>query len=529
VAKGFSSVLYGPNTLGGAINLVTKRPSEKFQGNAILGAKDGDGKKVAVNVGSAQDLYYVQVGGSFRDQGDFKMSSKFVPTTREDGDRRGNSDFTDTKVSAKFGFVPSSNSEYVLGYTYQTGEKGAPQGTQAPGSSRTWRWPVWGKDTVYFLSTTGIGDHSYVKARAYHDAHKNELNIYADATYTTLGSGNPISLYDDFTDGGIVEFGTTYFKNHSLRAVAQIRWEAHRGQDLNAERVPSAPWSHLRDEFFSFGVEDSVTVNDKLDITAGAALDRQKGVETGVWENKDPNTFVQGQFGVFYKATDKIQTYVTAARKSRFASLSDRFSQRFDRYVENPDLKAEESMNYDIGAKAAVFKWLSVEGAVFYSDITNLIQEVPNFQDNLSQMQNVGKVKHQGIELSFYLKPATWLDTGIFYTYMDKQNISDPGTKITRVPKNRVTGFVKVAPIQQCYFMASLESQNGAWENNNTVPSGYSSLGGYTVLNATVGYMPTKAITIDGGFTNVLDRDYQQSIAYPLPGRTWFVNGKYKF
>jgi iron complex outermembrane receptor protein len=383
---------------------------------------------------------------------------------------------------------------------------------------------MWGKDTVYFLSTTGLGDNSYIKFRAYHDAHKNELNIYRDATYTTLGSGNPISLYNDFTDGGIVEFGSTSLKNHHIRAVAQIRWEAHRGLDMNANRVPSGDWSHLRDEYFSFGVEDSITViNDKLDITAGAALDRQKGVETGVWENKDPKTFVQGQFGVFYKATDKVQTYVTAARKNRFPSLSDRFSQRFDRYIENPDLMPEESMNYDLGAKASIFSWLAVEGAVFYSDIKDLIQEVTNVQGSLSQMQNVGKVKHQGIELSFYLKPAKWLDTGIFYTYMHKENISDPDTKITRVPKNRVTGYVKVAPIQECFFMASVESQNGIWENNTM------RLGGYTVLNATIGYTPDKAITIDGGFTNVLDRDYQQSFGYPLPGRMWFVNGKYRF
>ncbi|MCS5517457.1 TonB-dependent receptor plug domain-containing protein [Pseudomonas qingdaonensis] len=32
VDKGFASLLYGPNTLGGAINLVTRRPVQEFEG-----------------------------------------------------------------------------------------------------------------------------------------------------------------------------------------------------------------------------------------------------------------------------------------------------------------------------------------------------------------------------------------------------------------------------------------------------------------------------------------------------------------
>ena len=31
VSKGFSSVLYGPNSLGGAINLISRKPSEKLE------------------------------------------------------------------------------------------------------------------------------------------------------------------------------------------------------------------------------------------------------------------------------------------------------------------------------------------------------------------------------------------------------------------------------------------------------------------------------------------------------------------
>ena len=38
VSKGFTSVLYGPNTMGGAINMVSRRPERTFEGNAGAGS-----------------------------------------------------------------------------------------------------------------------------------------------------------------------------------------------------------------------------------------------------------------------------------------------------------------------------------------------------------------------------------------------------------------------------------------------------------------------------------------------------------
>jgi iron complex outermembrane receptor protein len=288
-------------------------------------------------------------------------------------------------------------------------------------------------------------------------------------------------------------------------------------------------WRHFRDELSSIGIEDSVKIGEKLDLTVGVALDRQNPKEkgsdsrTGIPYEANAQTFFQGQFGVFWKTTDSVHTYITVARKNRFPTLSDRFSQRFDRYIANPDLKAEQSMNYDVGAKAKLASWITIEGALFYSDITDLIEEVANVQGSLSQMQNIGKARHQGVELSFHLKPASWLESGIFYTYLHRENVSNPESRLMGVPKNRLTGFVKFAPLTQLYLFASVESQTGTWSTTTD------RLGGYTTANLTIGYEPIKAITIDGGYTNILDKDYQNVLYYPSPGRTWFVNGRYRF
>lgn len=123
VAKGFSSITYGANTLGGAINLVTRRPSERFEGDARAGVFDGGGRKVALNAGTNQGSWYLQAGGSYATADSWRMSSHFVPNAREDGGQRGNSDYTDKKASLKVGFTPNEQDEYVLGFMRQRADK----------------------------------------------------------------------------------------------------------------------------------------------------------------------------------------------------------------------------------------------------------------------------------------------------------------------------------------------------------------------------------------------------------------------
>jgi hypothetical protein len=53
VAKGFSSLAYGPNTLGGAINLISRKP-KTFEADAMVGVATGSEKQTSANVGTNQ-------------------------------------------------------------------------------------------------------------------------------------------------------------------------------------------------------------------------------------------------------------------------------------------------------------------------------------------------------------------------------------------------------------------------------------------------------------------------------------------
>ena len=126
ITKGMTSVLIGPNALGGAINLVTKRPTKPF--NSLFNATFGSGAERAFDttIGVMRPGWYAQGTGSWLQANDFPMSGDFVPNALEDGGARNNSSRRDAKTSLKFGWTPSGHGEYAVTYVLQRGQKDVP-------------------------------------------------------------------------------------------------------------------------------------------------------------------------------------------------------------------------------------------------------------------------------------------------------------------------------------------------------------------------------------------------------------------
>ena len=199
VVKGFSSVAFGPNALGGAINLISRKPRKALEGDISAGIASGNERKAAFNVGTNQGMWYAQLGASYIESDYFKLSSDFAPTATEDGGRRENSSRQDSRVSLKLGLTPNATDEYSLSYYKQNGQKDQPPSTVP--TARYWRWPYWDKESLYFVSKTALGGKETLKVRVFGDKFDNDLRIYSNNTYTTYNPVTGVSVYNDKSYG----------------------------------------------------------------------------------------------------------------------------------------------------------------------------------------------------------------------------------------------------------------------------------------------------------------------------------------
>lgn len=539
VAKGFSSLMYGPNALGGAINMISRRPEQGLSGDIGAGSTldqdaNGSGYRAYGNLAYGTQSWYVQASSSLLKSDGFTLSDDFTPNAIEDGGLRNNSENKDQKTSIKFALTPNDTDEYALRYVRQDGEKGNPSyAGKVPGiSARFWDWPYWDKESLYFLSNTQLGAHT-LKARVYTDSYGNGLNSYDDASRTKISRPYAFrSVYDDDTQGASLELASQLSDRNLLKTSLQWKHDTHREQDAGE------PWQKVEDTTSSFALENTHTLRDDLSLVAGIGWNQRKGgtaqdynAKTGILSEfaHATNDGVNAQAGLFWTASDSTQVHASIAQKNRFATVKDRYSYRMGTAIPNPALKTERALHYEIGLSQQMdANWL-LRTALFYSDIADLMQSVtiaPTACSSTpcSQLQNIGEARSQGIEMGVD-GSLEQLTVGVNYTYLDRENKSNPNVRLTDTPAHSAFAFGTWQFTPQFSLMASAEGNSSRYNSSNGVQRS----AGYAIMNLKGSYAFANGMSIEASIQNLADRNYQVSDGFPEAGRTAILQFNYPF
>lgn len=533
VAKGFASLTYGPNTLGGAINLVSRRPTKQFEGDIGAGLSfTDDGKNYGyrsyVNLGSNQGNWYFQGGYSQLSEDYFPMADGYGRTVAEDGGERNNSYRRDSKLNLKLGFTPNASDEYAIGLVSQKGVKGTPPyaGSVAGVTPRYWRWPYWDKDSIYALSSTRLGDH-VLKLRLYHDTYRNSLFAYDDATYTKQVKNSSFrSSYDDYTNGLSAEMDFALASSNRLKVAYHFKQDVHREIAKAGE-----PERNFKDRTQSLAFEDSHAFSPRLSLVTGISFERRESQEAEDYNSttkvmsdfkRKDNSAINGQAGLFYGVGDSGKLRLTLARKSRFPTIKDRYSYRLGTAIPNEGLKMERADHLEAGYGDRLGSNWQYDLALFRSNITDMIQAVTIAPSACTtapctQMQNVGKVRSQGLEVSLRGQVGNW-DLNTAYTYLDRDNRSDSTVFLTDTPRHKL--------------FSSAAWNSGPWSSvasAELASSRYSSSDGkqvargFGIANLKGGYRFSNGLLLEAGVRNLFDRLYAYAEGFPEAGRTYFL------
>ncbi|MBJ7309972.1 TonB-dependent receptor plug domain-containing protein [Rugamonas sp. CCM 8940] len=524
IAKGFSSSLYGANTLGGAINLISRRPAKALEGElggALLFSNKGGilGQQIYANAGTNRGDWYLQAGASYSNQDNYPLPSSFVAGKAEDGGGRDNSTQHDHKINLKFGYTPNAGDEYVLNYINQHGVKDVPPYTGKIATARYWQWPYWDKESLYFLSKTRFGEHT-LKLRAYYDTFKNSLSQYTDGSYSVLATGGSApSYYDDFTTGLSIQDDIRLSADNQLQLAFNSKTDVHR------EHVLAQPVQTDRDRTQVLAIEDTHSFGERWSLATGLSYQRASvlAAQNYVAASRtmsdfptDSTSAVNGQIGLNYALGDAGAVHASVARKSRFATIKDRYSFRMGTAIPNPGLRAEKANHVELGYSGRVLPQWTLGATLFHSEISNLIQSTA-ISSSVSQQQNVGKVVVDGLETELR-GGAGKVELGANYTLMNRSNRSN-ANRLIDTPRHKLFGYVNWKAGDGWTLNGSVDANSQRYSSSN----GLQVVSGFAVANAKAGYRFANGLQVEAGVRNLFDRLYAYSEGFPEAGRSCFV------
>ncbi|MFV0361121.1 TonB-dependent receptor plug domain-containing protein [Tropicimonas sp.] len=562
IQKSYVSVLNGPGGMGGAINLVTRKPTEPFEGELQLGIEAGNsgdvtGRQGYIWLGTKQEFWYAQLSYMKRESDGFYLSDDFDAVPQENGKLRDDSDSEDSRLNVKLGYTPNATDEYVLSYTRQEGAKNAPYSVLLPISGkpdtydpdlrdqRNWTWPEWDVSSLAFYSHTEL-PVGYLKTRFYYNTFDNTLSSWDDYHHNTQTSRRTFdSVYEDYSLGASAEYGVS-LGAHDLKTALHFRRDIHQSTQHSMPDLVSGtdPTEHSEEETIAVAVEDSWQISDAVRLVGGLSYSRAMVLEANRTRNdrglpKVETEAVDWQLAAIWTPEMWGEFHASVSSRTSFPTLFHRYSTRFGTFEVNPDLDAERATNFEIGYRGDIGP-VAVEGALFYSDVTDLIQSVyrytDSFGDEIWQQQNVGDGIYKGVELAANWAVNDRVDVYANYTYLDA-SISDPsinGLRVTDIPQHKFYLGADWQATDTLTLSPSIEAYGSRW-SDPAVNSGdaenptYTKMSEFALANFAGTWQATPRIAVDFGVRNLLDHNYELVEGYPEPGRSFFLTSQVKF
>src|SRR5690606_3987912 len=517
VSKGLASLLYGPNIMGGAINVVSRRPTEPLAVSARISTEADDKLRAnlvraALNVSAANERWYGSFSVSGSNADSYRLPGSFDPVpNREDGGLRDNAGTRDRLYMARVGFTPDADNEFNFTWYRQDGFKEDPPYSGTSGSARFWVWPYWDKQSFSLTSRHAVGDRGTLRLRAFHDTFRNSLDAYtnlAHSSYMFLGSA-----YDDYTRGGGADFEWRWSDAAVTRVAAHLKKDVHR----EGTREPFEPEEQLVASTWDIAIEQEWRITPRLSLTPGYQYVAQPGRTAWIWNGASyvPNevndaTTSNGQLVAVWQVSEAGTLFGGVSRKTRFPALKDRFSGGLGSVVPNPDLEAEYANHFELGYEHQGEGW-TAKVALYQANIRDAIESVtlpgtacdaPN--PDCSQLQNIGRQRNRGVELSGSWQPLHGLRFDAQVNLLDRDNLSDPGILPTDTPKwrQRVTASWQPHPQWRVTLDAQHESRRYTTTNGSRVADGF------TLVNAFGRYQAKGNWGVELGVRNLADELY---------------------
>ncbi|MEP2775613.1 MAG: TonB-dependent receptor [Luteolibacter sp.] len=560
VLKGGSSILYGPNTVGGVINLISRGPSEKpFAGVfdtrvSSYGDQEGNLFLSGTRDNFTYGLEYMKkTGDGFRDGlgyniDDFEATFDYQITPDdsvqihfqyydEESETPGGLlpfQFNDTSASNKpnddfFG----ERIELDIDTTHQLTENQKFETlTYAYKFTRDW-----------FLQNYVNNNDASTTLADNNGQYLRDFNVFGFEPKYTLD-------YDlgHMTGNQLILGGRFYYDEVSRRSATGNTGTSRENDALltaHDELTTTAIAAYVQNEF---RITDAFSVVPGLryENIQQTRIDRFAGTPE---QEKNYDVFAPG-LGLKYQLPQETLLYANATRSFRPPSFGDSFNPAIG--ASNLDLDSSTAWTYEAGVRTNPFPWFSADAGVFYTDFKDQVvvsgSTAANYDTRTYGFESIAQVGLIG--LSEILRNGNWhhdgdheffLQAGATLLKSTFEGGAFDGNDLPYVPSQAYTFGImydwrdKLNVVFQGRYSDSRFS-DGANTVAESVNGSVGEIGAYTVFDLKTRWQINDSLAIGAGVNNIFDKTYgtqrrtsQQKGLFPGPNREFYLSMNLEF
>jgi len=535
IYRGSAPIQFGKASIGGVVNIRTLRSKGGVNGNVSVGYGSFDTFKGSAFLNHKPGSWDYLFSAEFLDtENDFEYKNTKGTLWNPDDDRwedRQNAQIQQINLLGKVGWDVGDTVRASLVNQWFEKDQGIAAWNNSPDNETyldtrrditTLKFTL-DDLTALHLNTATRLDLSWMEEE-YKDL-KGQVGLGQSHTRnTTLRYG--VNTYAEWlTD------------NNTLALIADLRHETYEPEDLTGQHI-----GHDSDRtLFILGLEDSLFLFDgRLSLTPGLRfthIDNKLKGETSDFgvelEAVDSDeSYWSPQIGIRYRAFDWLTLKTNLARYVREPSFFELFGDR-GFFISNLDLKAEEGVNWDVGAEAewmfseAILERIAVNVAYFRSDVDDLITRVYDAR-GIGRSENISSSVVSGVEASVSIRFLNYFTLSGNMTLQDTENGSDiEAFDGKELPGRYGASYLARLEARRWGFKATAEylaDKEMYYDTANLLEAEDKE-----EINLGLSYLFKDRLRIGVEARNIQNNYSEDFYRYPLPGRSYFVSLKYMF
>lgn len=492
ITRGPSSVLYGPNTLGGIVNVITRRPGPEPRLNFTGSYGERSTRGVILDGGAQWKKFALAGSATYQDSNGFDF-----PAEAGGNDVRANSDYERFNLTAKLYYMPNDKTEIMVNGGMYRSDYGMPPALSVQ-RARHWRFKDWDRTSFNAGGFTSLGERSTLRFRAFYIGYQNTLEQWRDAAMTNLQFE---STFDNEVYGAFGLADLAAGEGNALKLSLYFQRDVARQQD-----DVGLPWQEFDQSTTSAGLEDHFDLSDRWKVIGGLSLDYIAKYSGGSTTKLNPLV------GVKFSPTDYLDLHVSASLKSKFPSMRSMYSPSSG----NPDLVSEQGTCFELGG--SYNRGILLSGAVFAYEFKNLIDSI-RLEDGTRRYWNIGRAHINGAELQVQ---KDWQRVSLLfnYTYLDHRNESDD-RPLDALSGHSLNFDVTLRPVDRLRLTAlGLYGSTSYWFDSSS--SDVLEIPSYFSLDAVAAYN-LRAAEVFVKATNILNAAFYTEPGFPWRGRFFEV------